>query len=68
MLSSLKSHRKQLKILLIIYNTQIFMGSSSCSCICPCKKYETEAIEKKIQRRAALNKKAILKYIKESLK
>lgn len=45
MLSSLKSYRKQLKILLIIHNTQIFLGSSSCSCTCPFRKYETEAIE-----------------------
>lgn len=62
MLSSLESHRKQLESLLIVYNTQIFLGSSSCSCMCPFKKYETEAIEKgKNLRRirvAALNRKA----------
>lgn len=54
MLSGLESHRKQRKTLLIASKTPIFLGSSSCSCTCPFKKYETEAeIGKKFENKSS---------------
>lgn len=43
---------KAMKTLLIASKTPIFLGSSNCSCMCPFKKYETEAeIGKKFENK-----------------
>lgn len=46
--------QKAMKILLIAPKTPIFLGSSSCSCTCPFKKYETEAeIREKFENKSS---------------
>lgn len=53
MLSGLESHRKQRKTLLIASKTPIFLGSSSCSCTCPFKKYTEAEIGKKFENKSS---------------